>query len=365
MHDTDAMEQLFSSSVTEPQPVLIKSKRKIWLDAIKGLAIITVVFTHSTPIPYLQSFLETGYMPLFYIAAGYTFKDEIGAVSKRWSKLIKPYLFWSVIYIILNTLYEVMMHTLSLESIGMKCAGIIYSRYSLFPIDTEDYVRLLSPGSAPLWFITSLLLSFIFLIPLLRLKGRRLWALIVLYFAASFGMTYLPVLLPWSLDTALLGAMFIRLGYYLKGIRLQSLSIVNSFIVCAILFALLSSFFRDGINMSVREYGMYEGWSLWIFFPLGIIYTLTLATFFMLTEKSKTAKVFASFGKMSLFIMCAHMVFVTAFTCFNKLAPTIGLGFVLPELLIPVISTLCCWIAYQAIKKLQQKYHFDTTWLGC
>ncbi len=75
-------------------PTYQKTDRKQWLDAIKGVAIILVIMSHTYGVPYLHQYLTACYMPLFFIASGYVFRNREKALAKKARQLLQPYLLW-------------------------------------------------------------------------------------------------------------------------------------------------------------------------------------------------------------------------------------------------------------------------------
>ena len=76
------------------------AKRIEWLDIAKGIAIVSVVAGHTLAVSGLaRHIIFTFHMPLFFVAAGYTFKSgTMGSVCRRSVKrLLIPYLMLSVI----------------------------------------------------------------------------------------------------------------------------------------------------------------------------------------------------------------------------------------------------------------------------
>ena len=201
--------------------------------------------------------------------------------------------------------------------------GIIYSRYRFFAQPTEDAVTLFPPGAMPMWFLTCMALSYIAFIPLVKSKGKTLLSLILLYLVISSVFSFCPVLLPWSLDTAFLGALMLYTGYRLKGIKPNKLQSLAALLICGIIYIFLVDF-NGFINMSIRRYGEWPVISVILFLIIGLLGTICYSCFFILTENSILCRFFAYFGRLSLTIMCSHMLCVALYNwIYSDLVPNL------------------------------------------
>lgn len=75
-------------------------KRNEWLDIAKGVAIISVIAGHTLAVDGLaRHVIFTFHMPLFFSAAGYTFRGgSMGEVCKHAAfRLLPPYLLLCVV----------------------------------------------------------------------------------------------------------------------------------------------------------------------------------------------------------------------------------------------------------------------------
>lgn len=120
---------------------------------------------------------------------------------------------------------------LTVQTIVDKFIGLLYSRYCLLPLGTDGNTYYLSTF-APGWFLTALFVASILFIPFLHLHSKQINFLILLYFVITFLLNNLFILLPWSLDTAFIGALFIFVGYKLNSSNINPPR-VNTNVCCA------------------------------------------------------------------------------------------------------------------------------------
>ena len=226
-------------------------ERLDYIDIAKGLGIILVILSH-TDYPEIMYYTSPFFVPIFFFCSGYTSsRKEISIKScyKRVAiRLLKPYLFFNILLLLI-------FHEFSLRAI----CGILYSRYCLFPFGTtQDICRFMIIGNYPLWFLTCMVVAYL-LYEILIYYSRYRYYLITIYFIFSTLTTYCPVLLPWSLDTAPIMAIFMFCATFIKKEQPQVFSSRKPHpivILSIILYFLFIPFCYD-INISVRMYGPY------------------------------------------------------------------------------------------------------------
>lgn len=292
-------------------------ERLDYIDIAKGLGIILVVLSH-TEHSELMYYASAFFVPIFFFCSGYTFSKKEVPLStcfgRQALKLLKPYLFFSFLLL----LY---FHDFSLRAI----VGIFYSRYCLYPFGTEpDICHLMIVGNYPMWFLTCMLVAYLLYDFLIYYPKYQYWFL-GLYLITTASATYLPILLPWSLDTAPLMAGIMFSGtlcrQYIPDIF--SSREPHKIIMLAIgLYILLLPFCHD-INISVRMYG--SNIIIYLFAALaGCIVLIWLSKLFQETIVSKGLQ---QIGIHSLTIFCIEIPFIL-------------IGKQLSELILPSISFL-------------------------
>lgn len=203
---------------------LANNKHIIWIDAVKGSGIIFVMLSHlGINTLYIEQYITSAYMQMFFILTGYCIYNNItikNFVIKRAKRLLVPYFLYGTALnaIILFAAYY--KGNFSIQTFFNKFLGLLYSRYCLYPLGVEENTYYLSIF-APAWFLTALFLSSIFFLTFLYMNEKQIKFLILAYFAVTFLLNKLPILLPWSLDTAFIGALFIYAGYRLKNYNIN------------------------------------------------------------------------------------------------------------------------------------------------
>ena len=288
-----------------------------YIDIARGLGILTVIYSHSGGEKDLMSFIGGFFIPLFFILSGYTFRHDSGQsfaafIMKRGRRLLLPYIIFGVFLMLAY-------HCISPSDF----LGLAYSRYCLYPLGTPDNVFFLRGGSPPLWFLTSMFTASMAVWWLFK-SGRRWPYVAALYVVLTFvlgcdipGLGSVPILLPWSLDTAFLMALFMMIGRELARSSLLSCPVANatgtvafltgkSKIVWAILLVgyFLLCIVNGTPNLSVRIYAR----SFLLILVTGTIGSMLVMKLSQKLEHTFLKGILADIGRHSMVIFCIQML---------------------------------------------------------
>lgn len=270
----------------------------------------------ANPYPdYLLKFLSyfmACYMPAFYVLSGYTFKDSPGILTKRFGQLITPYAIWSLIYFLCYLLVSICRGEISPCTWGIKLLGCLYSRIDVMHEGAGSILPLMPPGLGPLWFLTSLFTAYALYIPLHRAKGTSKLSYILGYILLTLLLHQCPILLPWSIDTAFAGALFIFAGNQIKRTGLFASVNAKSILTGAILLPIYIWTARNNGGsgyMFCRNYGSLGWYAPIVFLIMGITGTYLWCLTAMILEKSHLAWPLYKIGKHTLTLLCSHMFF--------------------------------------------------------
>lgn len=235
--------------IITPKENHILGKRLNYVDLAKIIGLYTVISVHSTfaaPV----AILTPCFIALFFICSGYTTNPNkpINLKAKA-KKLLIPYLACNVALILIVGYIN---HTpISKEGIF----GVFYSRYCLFPLGSPDNLYFFQYVNGPTWFFTAMFISFILLKLLLNVRGETRRLLIaIIYLSVSYIFDFLPILLPWSVDSAPLFSALMYIGILLRKYEVVEKSFLIP-AICLILYVIYYFYFYDSINLSIRDYG--------------------------------------------------------------------------------------------------------------
>lgn len=274
----------------------MEKQRLLFIDIAKGLGITLVVCSH-TEAHNLMMWAVGFFVPIFYFCSGYMtiYPSTNGSITQkmmiRARKLLIPYLFFNLLLLFYYRRWSIF---------GLY--GIIYSRYFFFPLESENNFEFFIWGNYPMWFLTSLFVSYLLYYILLNNKNKRL--IILIYLCITYLLSLLPILLPWSIDTAFLSSLIMYAGLYAKNYNIISLR-KNDLLLCIFIYSLLLCVAGD-MNLSIRQYGI----SFIIYYIMAILGCIVILWSSKRIERTWIGKVFALFGKHSLTIFCVEILFI-------------------------------------------------------
>lgn len=276
-----------------------------WVDVLKGLGILTVVWGHSGSQNAFYMFWF--HMPLFFLVSGYLYRFKpqqtgLAYVQRKAKHLLVPYVF----YLLLITL---MMFSVSIWK-GQP-AGQFFS---------DNWIALLLGGSllegvyATFWFTTCLFfvqISYDYLyrkVPSSFYKGLLLVGCYLIAYGES---RYLPgVFVPWNLDVGLYALVFYGLGHFLRQLKLLEqqnywnilfgLSLVISL---GFIYLYSHKILDYGLDMKHRQY-YYFGTNL----ILPLVFTMLSIQLSMILNKWRSFNnSFILLGRAAMVIMYLHL----------------------------------------------------------
>lgn len=259
-----------------------ESRRKNWIDAAKGIAILVVVLNHSgLVIPGVNFWGGMFYVPAFFLLAGYTYargKESMGDFVKRKAKrLLVPYFAANGLLFLFFSGKDLIGGSFQPAKALISFLGILYGRNQLIKsgagfvvFDSPVPDTLLMPNlNAPTWFLPALFLVLVSADGLFRLmKGSKRQVNLFVAFSAFAMLLYYylsPFLLPWCIDILPYLLAFFMVGYELKEERLfeklDGLSFVKQGgIICGLLILTIGAgVFNGSYNLSLSYLGKTVG----------------------------------------------------------------------------------------------------------
>lgn len=282
-------------------------KRIKWIDVAKGVGILLVMISHfSGGIPFIGQFLFGGYMQMFFVISGFTLKINNNSkdfLLKRAKKLLIPYFVYGFLIIILNMFMMIIKGDFNGHVLVSNVLGLFYSRFSLYPLSVENNKYLLNCFNSPFWFLTAMFVSYIWVWIYFKQKNRKNKIIVLVFLSlATILLVNCPILLPWSIDTSFIGALFIITGYYIKKKKFTTLQIIFACILYCCLILV-----NGNINMSVRDYGRIPILSCLIFYGIGILFTIIYCCIIQKIKLKALENILSYIGNMTIVLLCFHL----------------------------------------------------------
>lgn len=194
-------------------------KREIWIDIVRGGAILLVVIGHSNCPELLYNLIYSFHMPLFFIISGYLYNYEKWNAASSYKSFvlhclvsyIKPYLILCGINLAFCLGKAIIANGLSAEHILLVkkwVYGILYA----YP--STNYM----PNCTPLWFLVALFWANLIFYRILEIKSRTIQIVIVgLIALVDAGLSlFCSYQLPWCFGAVLIGTCCMYVGFCLK-----------------------------------------------------------------------------------------------------------------------------------------------------
>lgn len=265
-----------------------------FVDIAKGIGIMIVCLAHSGAEDVVISWIGGFIVPLFFILSGYMYKDKGIPVGKdlynKGKKLLKPYLFFSVVLLLIYKRFA-----------WNDIVGVFYSRYCLYTYHAPDNIFFMKATNSPMWFLTAMFATFPLFYIIMKNEKYIKW-IVLSYLLITWGCTFLPILLPWSLDVAFIMAIFMYIGVLFR--RQENLLNKPSYIYWLIIAAFLILCKVNGEpNPSVRELGN----SLLLYMITGVLGSISMMWICKHLEGKPLSGLLADIGRHTLVIFCLQI----------------------------------------------------------
>ena len=311
------------------------------------------------------------YMPVFFVAAGYTFrfqKEERYGVwlKKKAGRLLAPYFGTSAFLWLFFWVKDSLLSGNPGDLKWWSILGIFYSRNQMYT--GEDPLVLLDLLNAPLWFLTAMFLTYAwyrliagsrrkYLYLFLGAAGAMVW-----HYGGAYPLPFLGAvgsvigyytrgcLLPWSLDAVPYFACFFAAGEWFR--QQQKEKMLGELWCIGLLFVvfLLSSQLNGPMNLSNGNYGH----SMVLGLAAGISGSFLVFGAGMFLERRVPAvmEVISLVGQNTLTILCFHMFL---FMFIKTGASMLGLPGSVTKAALVAVSLLVLTAAGVVVSALQKR----------
>ncbi len=300
--------------ILESQSNCCEKQRLDYIDAAKGIGMLAVILGHMG-IDKLNIFLFSFHMPLFFILSGLFFriKDNRIYTSKRAKQLLVPYIFTCVCIIILAVLRVSisqvlygggLLESISRSVIKWSVAGLLGSgsRIDYFGINFDFFI-------GAIWFLLALFWAGLIVNFLLKYK----YGSILIIILGGIGLVSARFIwLPFSIQPATVGAVFILIGYELRD---KLLYLKNSRVVivcfCFWLVYLILCYLTD-TQLSIAS-AIFPWWIIDFIGATAATICIVWISDMICRITTITKNFLVWFGRNSLIVLCFHLMELNLF----------------------------------------------------
>ncbi len=298
-----------------------------WLDFGKAVGILMVLIVHAEcRLGFVTYYGGMFYMPVFFVAAGYTYqcrKEKSYGIflKKKAKRLLIPYFgtsaflwlfFWVKDSALGGKLTDFKLHSVF---------GILYSRNQMYTVRAGGNQVLMDLLNAPLWFLTAMFLTYAYY-ELVNRTGRKNLMLAAGLLASVLWHWNIPLLLPWSLDAVPYFACFLAVGEELRerdGICFLMEKWYWNLPALALFVCL--SLLNGSVNLSLGCYG----YSMLVYLVTGSLGSVLVLSAGAALERvyEPAVRALGWIGQETLVILCFHMFL---FMFIRTAADLLGIG---------------------------------------
>lgn len=299
-------------------------QRNTSFSILKAIAIIFVVMGHSGEPAWMGRFMYMMHVPIFFICAGYFFKDAYIESERKYlvgkvKGLYFPFLKWSLLFLLLhNVFFAVGIFN---EQVGNESGGVMHpytwhafgQRFFSIVFNMSGYDEFLAGA---FWFFRALLISSVLFLVGFKALGRFTYFKDNVQKAWAIGLTALLLAMWLTLDgltiagisqggyREMMGLFFISMGYIFQKREAQIPTDWWVLVACAVFLVLATAFFHSAMVYRTDFWGFIK-------LPLP-----ALAGFFLFLQLSKfinrretiVKRILVFIGDNTLYVFAFHFL---------------------------------------------------------
>lgn len=306
-------------------------KRKDYLDIAKGIAMLWIISVHADGAPYTGTVGYVTLIPLFFLTAGYLWKDKdepmLHQLKKRAKPLLRPYFGYNaglfVLYLIDLVPYIIPQTRETCKDILKHLFGVFYSEGIIFFSDQSgSLMQYFTVFNYPLWFLTAMVTAsaaFLVLLKLRRKFGLPLIYMMPFCLIVTILLNHLPLRLPWNANNCFLAAALMAAGWEIGHRNLLEYEWKHKWLE-PLVYAIMASvvvgigMFNDAMSTSmlVSAYGPHGDWGVLIYFVGGVMGPCVMLRLSRLLEGfGRLKKLFITLGQNTIPILALHRSIIT------------------------------------------------------
>lgn len=304
-------------------------KRKDYLDIAKGIVMLWIISVHADGDPYTGPVGYVFRIPLFFLLAGFLWKDKdeplMLQLKKRAKPLLRSYFGYNaglfVLYIVDWIPYMIPQTRETAKQLLKHIFGIFYSEGVILFSDKTPSLHFFTSYNYPLWFLPAMVTAsaaFLLLLKLRRKYGWPLKAMILPCLLITVLANHLPIRLPWNLSNCFLAAALMATGHGVAQVGILERQWKRKWLEVLVYAAGAASVVAIGnwneamtTSMLMSAYGPHGDWGVLIYFVGGVIGSCVMLRLCRLLEGRRLSKVFMAMGQNTIPILALHRTIIT------------------------------------------------------
>jgi len=290
-------------------------QRVEWVDTMRGLGILCVVYGHQQIEPTPSKWLQLTMVPLFFFASGLVFSPGkyaryIEFFRRRFRGLVVPYFFYSLVsWGFWVTIWAYSFFALDVPRPGLIVVSVLGLVGIPYGAGAGKFLMTYNP---PLWFLTCLFCAdsmFYLLQRRVKSAGALLgWMTLLSLVGFAIGKV-LPIPLPWNADTAATVMIYYGAGYLFRqrfGLQFNFAWWIKIILAAAFLaISAVISTYNPQTHLMDNEIGR------WPLFHLASIASLVF--FVMMAQLLAPTWIIGYFGRNTLPLLGLHVLMMSVF----------------------------------------------------
>lgn len=327
------------------------TKREEWIDYLRGLGIILMIIGHTWIWPPVIKWIYGFHMPLFFVLSGYLFNKQKWEENEyrrflyaRFRNYIIPYFIWCVICFLMN------LPIFCYSYWGDKFLTALVQNLGWIITNVKVDGVFLPQNCTPLWFLPCLFISQQIFYWLVRFRISWQWMLSLCFIAFNLFMNWFKMpIFPWHFEVALIGSVFMLVGYYFKETQITE-KLTHPLII--LVFVAISSIvilLNGSVDMYYRRYGK----DLLVFIIASLLMCYSLIVLCKRARKLFHSKSVCSLGKFSIIVIGLNYT-INRYTrlIYQILGKVIGWDLGWMEYFLPLTNLLICLFVISIYNKI-------------
>lgn len=298
------------------------NKRIQWIDVAKGICMLSVIAGHFG-VSKVNNVVYAYHLTVFFLLSGYTLrKAELDKeyLNNKFKTLMMPYFLTCFCVMLMDILNCFLLwHNTTNESItGVIAGDIIRSFWASGSITSFGNVEIGTRIGA-VWFLPALFFALVIVQLLLNhLEEKKMQYLVAILLSMGGYITAKFIWLPFSIQSAMMAAPYILLGYDIRQKEFFGKLNIKVFFVCLVAFVM-------GIlgKVSLIVFASADMPDYVLSAVVGLCASICII---YISQKMEWCKPLELIGKYSLYVLCVHLfVLETMWTWVVKLLETFGI----------------------------------------